>query len=176
MDYLRIKRSTLRELNELCSTNLLTMVFDDFGRERITIDENNLVEDKWDLTQFLDSNNIPLVEKLKVILCLETLFCTLIYQNHQTDYTKISLLLRNHISDKVLLYWMHTEMNGCKPYFGIGDFVVPPLLPQYAIIEMENSHWGIEKLVNGEYVCINGEVYNNEEEARQRVEILNNVE
>lgn len=152
MDKLQIKRVTFRRLCSFCSLDLLNSVFDSFGRDLIEIDESNQCEDVWDVTEYLNNEAIPFIDKMKVLRTFDQLLGTIVYQDESTQYSVLCSILNRKECYTVLLYWMHTELNGLVPYFNRGDIVVPKVMPKFICTQEIEGTYIIERLCKGEYV------------------------
>lgn len=129
MDKLQINRKTYHKLCSFCSLDLINSVFDSFGRNNVEIDESNQCEDVWDVTEYLNNDDdvIPFIDKLKVLFTFDQLLGTIVYHDEPTQYSVLYPILKREECYTVLLYWMHTKLNGLVPYYNRGDIVVPNL-------------------------------------------------
>jgi hypothetical protein len=152
MDKLQIRRKTFRRLCSFCSLDLLKSVFDSFGRENIEIDESNQCEDVWDVTEYLNNEVIPFIDKMKVLRTFDQLLGIIVYRGKPTQYSVLCSILKRKECYTVLLYWMHTELNGLVPYFNRGDIIVPKVMPKFICRQEIEGTYIIEKLCKGEYV------------------------
>ena len=141
-----------RKLCSFCSLDLLKSVFDSFGRENIEIDESNQCEDVWDVTEYLNNEVIPFIDKMKVLRTFDQLLGIIVYQGKPTQYSVLCSILKRNECYTVLLYWMHTELNGLVPYFNRGDIIVPKVMPKFICRQEIEGTYIIEKLCKGEYV------------------------
>ena len=157
MRKLQIKRHTYNRLTKYSSESLLSLVFTDFGYANIEIDDSQTCEDRWDITDFIDNGNIPLLEKLKVIFIFDHLLGHVIYEGKETFFSVLGACLGNRSEfQKVLFYWLHTKMNGEVPFFDVGDIEVPDVQPRFIGIEVGENAFEIHQLIKGEYVRMDG--------------------
>lgn len=172
MDYLQIKRRTFRKLSSFCSPDLLSCVFDNFGQEKVKIDESNNCDDIWVIDDFVNDTALFL-EKMKVLRVFDYLLGEIIYQSEPTVYSVLCSKLKRIECRKVLLFWLHTEMNGIIPFFEIGDMEVPEITPIYRCLKLRDTLFVIEKKQrNGEYAPTN-EYFPTEEACQTKVDELN---
>jgi len=172
MDYLQIKRRTFRKLSSFCSPDLLSCVFDNFGQEKVKIDESNNCDDIWVIDDFVNDTALFL-EKMKVLRVFDFLLGEIIYQSEPTVYSVLCSILKRIECRKVLLFWLHTEMNGIIPFFEIGDIEVPEITPIYRCLKLRDTLFVIEKKQrNGEYAPTN-EYFPTEEACQTKVDELN---
>lgn len=173
MDFLEIKRKTFRRLSNYCSAELLSLVFNVFGQDRIKIDDSNTCSDNWRVTEFVENEDGLLLEKMKVLCAFDHLFGNILYHDEPTAYSVLCSILKRNECNKVLMFWLHTEMNGIIPFFEIGDVEIPKITPIYRCLKITDTRFGIEKKQkNGEYV-LTKEYYPTEEMCQAQVDELN---
>ena len=168
---LQIKRKTFNKLNNYCSPELIKTLFDDLGVDNILIDEGNNCDDIWDVTSYIqqDSN---LLEKAKLIRVFDYLLGKTIYKGRETQYSVLCRLLNKTEFDKVFLYWLHTKLNGEIPTLSLGDITIPELLPHFVPKELPSGNYIIERLLDGQWIEMDVEIYPTYELAKQRANEL----
>lgn len=173
MDYLEIKRKTFRRLSNFCSAELLSLVFNAFGQDRIKIDDSDTCSDNWCVTEFVNNEDGLLLEKMKVLCAFDHLLGNIQYHDEPTAYSVLCSILKHYECNKVLMFWLHTEMNGIIPFFEIGDIEIPEITPIYRCLKLSDTQFTIEKKQkNGDYV-LTKECYPTEETCQARVDELN---
>ena len=175
---LTLRKSTLNKIRRHCSNELIEKVFSDYGLKNITIDEKNTINDKWEVTNYLDDETLPFVEKCKVLLSFARAFGVIVYNGYELPIEALcSVLCKNKLSlglqmNKVLTAWLHNEINDVCPFFEYGELTIPQLMDRYICTQISDTAFQVEKWKKGEYVPIN-EIYPTKEQCEARVDELN---
>ena len=148
---LTLKKSTLNQMKQHCSRELIEKVFADYGNEKITIDKTNTVLDKWDITNYLNEGALAFVEKCKVILSFDRAFGDLILNGEpiaieavcSRRYLNVPFLYSQ--MNNVLTAWRHNEMNDVCPFFEYGVLTIPKLMPRFICTQISDNAFQIEK-------------------------------
>lgn len=127
MEKLIIKRNTFSKLNNYCSTELLSSVLSTYGNDNIEIDETDVCEDRWEITDFIKNEDISLLDKLKVICVFDHLLGDIIYGGEITQYSILCHILKSEECNQVLFYWIHSKAKGNTPYYDVGEIIIPKL-------------------------------------------------
>lgn len=127
MKKLLIKRNTFTKLEYYCSKELLSSVLSTFGNDNIEIDETDVCEDRWDITDFIKNEGILLLDKLKVIYTFDHLLGDIIYEGKIIQYSILCNILKSEECNQVLFYWIHSKANGNTPYYDVGKIIIPKL-------------------------------------------------
>lgn len=172
MDRLNIKRKTLLKLEGICSSRLLSEVFDSLGQENILIDEGNRTEDKWKIDNFLSNENCPFIEKMKVLYAFEALYGEIIFKGRQVFYTVLTGLLNNRIECHIVRhYWQCTVANGIMPHFDLGEIIIPKPTDKYIRTKLDDTTFVIEKFDGKDYIPTEW-IFQNKEDCDAKIEEL----
>ena len=158
MTKLKIKRKTLNRMQSICSNDLISSVFEAFGLEDIIIDDLNQEQDTWEISEFIDSESCPLVDKLKVLYTFEKLYGHIEFDGKETCYNVLTAILGNKIEfHDVRRRWEHMEQNHDCPSFSLGDIIIPDIYPSYNPLMIAPNCWVIEKLTKEGRVQLAGQ-------------------
>lgn len=172
MNSLTIKNKTRQGLLRFCTIELLEKVFSNVDKNNITLDNNNVCTDVWDITDVVKCGSEDLLDNLKVIYVFCRLGGILKYDGEETAYQSLFRLLQTNEPNIVLLFWINNEANGNMPVYDIGELEVPKIMPRFVCMPLSERAFQIHKWQNGEYVGMK-EYYPTRELCEKRADELN---
>ena len=124
--------------------------------ERVGVAPENGAEDTWDITEIVEKaiagqdNPALFHEQMKVAYVFEKLGGTILYEKKPEQYVILAKRTADSFLEKIRLYWIHNEANDVVPIYGLGNLIVPPVLPRHAVTEIAENEFIIEKLNKGQ--------------------------
>ena len=103
--------------------------------ERVGVAPDNGADDKWDITEIVEraiagkDNPALFHEQMKVAYVFEKLGGTILYEKKPEQYVILAKRSADFFLEKIRLYWIHNEANDVVPIYGLGNLIVPPVLP-----------------------------------------------
>ena len=156
--------NTLTNLMKYCTSKLLETVFTDLSINNA--DSLSAI----DISHYIKHKDLK--EIMKVLYVYEKIGGNLYYKQNTVPFSVIIRDIRLIELTEITQYWVNSCANGMMPIYDLGEICIPDIMPKYVATEMVNG-WGIEKLLNGNYVVMDLELYPTKEIAEQRAEELN---
>lgn len=155
-------KTTYAGIEEYCTKSLIDCAAISVSNK--TLDITEIIDNKRDASFY---------EKMKVAYVFEKLGGILYYNGEPDYFISIAKQLTDPNLDRIHHYWINNYANDVIPKYGLGQLIVPQILQRYIATQREDGQFVIEKVVEGQYVPINNEVYSNEDDAKKRAACLN---
>lgn len=179
METLSLRLSTRRKMLLICSERLIDYVFDDFKDNGGVIIIGDNEKDIWDITKYIFTTTIPLIEKLKVLSTFDDLEWTrIIYENKALNFSALCSILRNKDTNVVTdtraiqASWVNNSLNDTQPFFDLWSVSIPIVRDKYTITKMSETQYQIAEWVNGGYHEMKDEFYETKGKAQKRIQEL----
>lgn len=126
MENLVLQRKSLIAISKFCSDELIDLVFTDLNRIGVFINETNVLEDRWDVTEFMKPSVIPMIEKAKFLYVFQKVtLSSFIYKGEEMLFVILGIHSKNdEIFTKVLINWLNQESKGNNPFFDVGNIEI----------------------------------------------------